>query len=152
MAGAFGRALGIDLTPEDIVATLMGFAVAAPADAVATWDEEERRVRVTGGNTTAWLHPVTLRFEHSVVDTPSGQIRVEYLEWAADGPPVPLRSRVEVEAEDVTLELRLAPAWSANPRGLDAAFFDLIPIEGAADCPLDQLTREGGLLRRGFGG
>lgn len=149
--GAFGRALGIELTPEDIVATLMGFAVAAPDDATAAWDEEEGRVRVTRGNTTAWLHPVTRRFERSTVRTSSGMIRVELLEWAESGPPVPLRSRVEVEAEDVTLELRLAPEWRANPNGLNPAVFDQMP-DVATECTLDELAREGGLLQRGFGG
>lgn len=151
-SGAFGRALGIDLAPEDVVAVLMGFAVPEALRAAAEWDEGERRVRVSGAGTTAWLHPVTARFERAVVDTSSGPISVQYQEWAAEGPPVPLRMRVEVAAEDITLQLRLAPAWSADPEGLVPAFFDeLPPIDNAVDCPLADLEREGGLLRRGLG-
>jgi len=148
--GAFGRALGLDLTPESIVATLMGFAVSSAGAATAVWDEGERRVRVSGGGTTAWLHPVTARFERMVVHADSGPIEVEYQDWSSDGPPVPLRIRVEVAAEDITLQLRLAPAWNANPAGLDTAFFDDMRVDGSIDCSLDQLAVEGGLLRRGL--
>jgi hypothetical protein len=149
--GAFGRALGLDLTPRDIVATLMGFALPIEAPVAAEWDESERRIRVAGPGATAWLHPVTLRFERVVIETATGPIAVRYEDWAAEGPPVPLRMRVEVTAEDITLQLRLAPAWNANPEGLVPAFFEDLPaVDTAVDCSLDELALEGGLLRRGL--
>lgn len=151
-AGAFGRALGVELAPEDVVAALMGFAVPHPERATATWDESERRIRVATSGTVAWLHPVTLRFERFVVATASGPISGRYEAWMDGDVPVPARLRVEVAAEGITLELRLAPGWSANPQGLDVAFFDqLPPVANAVDCPLEQLAGEGGLLRRGLG-
>lgn len=149
--GAFGRALGLDLTPENIVATLMGYAVPRGGDATATWDQGARRIRVTADGVTAWLHPLSRRFERVLVDTSSGPIDIEYREWSDDEPPVPLRMSIDVAAEDITLQLRLAPAWNANPEGLDRAFFDDMYVAGAVDCPLEQLAVEGGLLRRGLG-
>jgi hypothetical protein len=149
--GAFGRALGLDLTPENIVATLMGYAVPQGGNITAAWDEGERRIRVVADGVTAWLHPVSGRFERVLIGTSSGAIDIEYQEWSADGPPVPLRMDIDVAAEGITLQLRLAPAWNANPEGLDEAFFDDIPVQDAVDCPLDQLALEGGLLRRGLG-
>ena len=148
--GAFGRALGLDLTPESIVATLMGFAIPADTAVTSVWDEGEQRVRVSGGATTAWLHPVTARFERLMVSTASGPITVVYEAWSSEGPPVPLRARIEVAAEDITLQLRLAPTWNANPSGLNVAFFDDMRVDGSVDCPLDRLAVEGGLLRRGL--
>jgi hypothetical protein len=149
--GAFGRALGLDLTPENIVAVLMGFAVPATPQATVSWDEGARRIRVAGAEVTAWLHPLSGRIERAVVSTASGPIVIEYEAWSEEGPPVPLRMSIEVAAEDITLQLRLAPKWNANPEGLDAAYFDDIYVRGATDCPLDQLAVEGGLLRRGLG-
>jgi hypothetical protein len=151
--GAFERALGLDLTPEQIVAVLLGFGVARPegADTPAAWDEELQRVRVGGTRARAWLHPVEMHFERAVVDTGSGSIDIEYQEWSVDGPPVPLRLVVRVASEDVTLSIRLAPQWTGNPEGLDDAYFDDIPVTGAVEAPLDRLALEGGLLRRGLG-
>jgi hypothetical protein len=148
--GAFARALGIELAPEDIIAALMGFAVPYPERATAVWDETERRIRVASSGTTAWLHPLTLRFERFVVATPSGPISGRYESWTEGDVPVPARLRVEGAAEDITLELRLASEWNANPAGLDEAFFEELPVTDAVDCPLDELAREGGLLRRGL--
>jgi len=150
--GAFGRALGIDLTPEDIVAVLMGFAVPYPERAAVSWDESERRIRVSGSGTTAWLHPVTMRFERFVVSTAAGPITGRYEEWMEGDVPVPRRTRVEVASEDITLQLRLADAWNPNPEGLDDAWFDELPlIATSVDCALETLTIDGGLLRRGLG-
>jgi len=149
--GAFGRALGIDLTPEDIVAALMGFAVPHPERATVSWDEAERRIRVTGSGTSAWLHPATLRFERFTVSTGAGTISGRYEAWMEGETPVPSRLRVEVEAEDITLQLRLAEKWNPNPTGLDAAFFDELPVQASRDCSLDALAADGGLLRRGLG-
>ncbi len=151
--GAFERALGIELTPAQIVAVLLGLGVPASGSVApaATWDEEAQRVRVASARTTAWLHPVALRFERAVVETGSGPIEVEIEEWAAEGPPVPQRLTVRVASEDITLAVRLAPRWTANPRGLDPAHFDDIPVTGAAEAPLERLVVEGGLLRRGLG-
>ena len=150
--GAFERALGLELTPAQIVAVLMGFAVPGTAgEAVAVWDEEQRRVRVEGAGVTAWLHPARLRFERVVVNTPSGPIEVEYQAWTRDGPAVPQRLEVRVDAEDITLQVRLADAWYANPEGLDETYFGDTPVTGATEAPLEALAREGGLLRRGLG-
>ena len=152
--GEFGRALGLDLEPEDIVAVLMGFGVSwkdgtAP---VASWDESRRRIRVEGETgTIAWLHPVAARFERVVVSTDSGPIEITYEEWAGSGPPIPLRMTIEVPEEDVTLRLRLAAAWHANPEGLDEEYFEVLPVGGALEAPLSQLAADGGLLRRGLG-
>ncbi|MGD8327835.1 MAG: hypothetical protein PVJ49_00285 [Acidobacteriota bacterium] len=150
--GAFGRALGIDLAPEDIVAVLMGFAVPHPERATVSWDEAERRIRVAGSNTTAWLHPVTLRFERFTVSSGAGTISGLYEAWMEGETPVPSRMRVDVEAEGITLQLRLAPAWHRNPEGLEPEFFDqLPPVRNTMDCPLAALAADGGLLRRGLG-
>ena len=149
--GAFGRALGIPLTPANIVATLMGYAVPLGGNATATWDQRARRIRVTAEGVTAWLHPVSGRFERVLVNTSSGPIDIEYREWSGNNPPVPVRMDIDVAAEGITLQLRLAPAWIANPEGLDRAFFDDMYVAGAVDCPLEQLALEGGLLRRGLG-
>lgn len=149
--GAFGRALGLDLTPENIVATLMGYAVPHGGNATATWDQGVRRIRVVADGVTAWLHPASGRFERVLVDTSSGPINIEYLEWSGNDPPVPLRMNIDVMADGITLQLRLAPAWNVNPEGLDRAFFDDMYVAGAVDCPLEQLALEGGLLRRGLG-
>ncbi len=151
--GAFGRALGLDLGPENIVAVLLGYAVpwtrAAPPSAV--WDDGQQRIAVTsGGRATAWLHPVTARFERVVIATDSGSIEVTFEEWAIEPAPVPLRLRIEVPAEGATLQMQLARAWSANPNGLDAAFFDIEVPRGSLEAPLSLLEIGGGLLRRGF--
>ncbi len=151
--GAFGRALGLDLEPENIVAVLLGYGVpwtdAAPPS--AAWDEGQQRIAVTSGSrATAWLHPATGRFERVVIATDSGSIEVTFDDWATDPAPVPLRLRIEVPAEDATLELQLARAWSANPNGLDAAFFDVEVPRGSVEAPLSLLEIDGGLLRRGF--
>ena len=151
--GAFGRALGLDLEPENIVAVLLGYAVpwirAAPPSAV--WDEGQQRIAVTSGSrATAWLHPVTARFERVVIATDSGSIEVTFDEWASEPAPVPLRLRIEVPAEGATLQMRLARAWAANPNSLDAAFFDVEVPRGSVEAPLSVLEIDGGLLRRGF--
>ena len=149
--GAFGRALGIDLTPAAIVAVLMGYGFdAGGGQPSIQYDEAAQLIRVTEAGTTAWLHPVFGRFERVVVSTPSGPIEIEYDAWSQAGPPVPLRIRVEVASEDFTLELRLAAAWQSNPEGLEA-YFDVYPVSGAVDAPLSLLQAEGGLLRRGLG-
>ena len=151
--GAFGRALGLDLEPDDIVAVLMGFGVpwhegAAPD---ASWDESRARIRVESrSRITAWLHPVLARFERVVVSTEAGAIEIDYEEWAEDGAPVPLRMTIRVPDEDITLRLRLASSWRRNPAGLVPSFFDVELLPGALRAPLDQLTADGGLLRRGL--
>ena len=64
---------------------------------------------------------------------------------------LPTRSRVTVPAEDITLELRLAPRWSENPAGLEPAFFDVeVPTTNPPQLPLEALAVDGGLLRRGL--
>jgi len=151
--GAFERALGLDLTPVQIVAVLMGFGAplrdgSAPP---AVWDEQVQRVRVEGDGVTSWLHPVQQVFENAVVQTGSGPIEIAYEAWSANGPPVPLRLTVRVPSEDITLEVRLANSWNANPAGLDEDYFDDIEVRGAAEAPLERLAVEGGLLRRGLG-
>ena len=151
--GAFGRALGIDLEPADVVAVLMGFAVASAAgrEPTATWDEAERRIRVTNGEgATAWLHPVWLRFDRATFATSGGEIEVVFEEWAEDPAPVPTRLSVRVPEEDMELQLRLAPRWRANPEGLTPEHFDVYPVAGAIEAPLARLEAEGGLLRRGL--
>ena len=150
--GAFGRALGIDLTPAAIVAVLMGYGVdVGDGQPSIQFDEAAQRIRVTEAGTTAWLHPAFGRFERVVVSTPSGPIEIEYEAWSQVGPPVPLRIRVKVVSEDFTLELRLAATWRSNPEGLDEAYFEVYPVSGAVDAPLSLLQAEGGLLRRGLG-
>jgi hypothetical protein len=150
--GAFGRALGIDLSPAAIVAVLMGYAVdIGDGRASIEWDGAAQRIRVTGAGTIAWLHPLYGRFDRVVVRTPSGPIEIEFEAWSETGPPVPLRIRVDVASEDFTLELRLAEAWQSNPEGLDEAYFEVYPVSGAVDAPLSLLQAEGGLLRRGLG-
>ncbi len=150
--GAFGRALGIDLTPAAIVAVLMGYGVAVgDTQPAIRWDEAAQRIRVAGAGTVAWLHPVFGRYERVVVSTPSGPIEIEYEAWSETGPPVPLRMRIEVVAEEFTLELRLAAKWQSNPEGLDEAYFEVFPVSGAVEAPLSLLQAEGGLLRRGLG-
>ena len=114
------------------------------------WDETVQRIRVTLAETSAWLHPVSGRFERVLVRTASGLIEIEYEAWSEVGPPVPLRMRVEVPTEDITLELRLAAAWQSNPKGLDKTYFDVYPVSGAVDAPLSLLQAKGGLLRRGL--
>jgi len=99
---------------------------------------------------TQRLHPVSGRFERVDVNTTSGLVEIEYEAWSEVGPPVPLRMRVEVPAEDITLQLRLATTWQSNPKGLDKTYFDVYPVSGAVDAPLSLLQVEGGLLRRGF--
>ena len=151
--GAFGRALGIDLGPDDVVAVLMGFGVAwtGGRSPRAEWDEGERRIRVSdGAGATAWLHPVLARFERIRFATSQGDIEVTVEEWA-DGPaPVPTRLAIRVPDDDISVEMRLAPRWQANPDGLNAEFFDVQPVEGTVEVPLELLALEGGLLRRGL--
>ena len=150
--GAFGRALGIDLTPAAIVAVLMGYAVdAGDGQPSIEWDEAVQRIRVTDAGTTAWLHPLYGRFDRVIVSTPSGPIEIQYEAWSQTGPPVPLRIRIDVASEDFTLELRLAEPWQSNPEGLNEAYFEVYPVSGAVDAPLSLLQAEGGLLRRGLG-
>jgi len=152
--GEFGRALGLDVEPEDIVAVLMGFGVvwkdgSAP---LASWDESRRRIRVDGGTgTIAWLHPVAARFERVVVSTGSGSIEITYEEWTESGAPVPLRMSIFVPEEDITLTLRLAASWVANPEGLVPEEFDVFAVRGSIEAPLSRLAADGGLLRRGLG-
>lgn len=151
--GAFERALGLDLTPAQIVAVLIGFGAPIDGGSVppAVWDEQQQRVRVEHDNVTAWLHPVQQVVESAVVRTHSGPIEVAYEAWSVDGPPVPLRLSVHVPSEDITLRVRLASAWYANPDGLDEAYFDDIEVRDAVEAPLERLAVEGGLLRRGLG-
>jgi len=149
--GEFGRALGINLSPATVVAVLMGYGVDIDSgDPSVQWDEKAQRIRVTLAGTSAWLHPVSGRFERVLVNTTSGLVEIEYEAWSEVGPPVPLRMRVEVPTEDITLELRLAAEWQANPKGLDKTYFDVYPVSGAVDVPLSFLQAEGGLLRRGL--
>jgi hypothetical protein len=150
--GEFGRALGINLSPAAVVAVLMGYGVdiGSGDHLSAQWDETVQRIRVTLAETSAWLHPVSGRFERVLVRTASGLIEIEYEAWSEVGPPVPLRMRVEVPTEDITLELRLAAEWQANPKGLDKTYFDVYPVSGAVDAPLSLLQAKGGLLHRGL--
>ena len=149
--GEFGRALGVDLTPEAIIAVLMGFGIDVDGGRTSVeWDEALQRIRVSEAGTSAWLHPVSGRFERVLVGTLSGPIDIEYQEWSETGPPVPLRMRVDVASEDITLELRLAPSWQPNPEGLDEAYFEVFPVSGAVEAPLSLLQADGGLLRRGL--
>jgi len=152
--GEFGRALGLDLEPDDIVAVLMGFGLprkdgTAP---VASWDESRRRIRVEGetGN-IAWLHPVSARFERVVVATATGRIEITYEAWTESGAPVPLRMTIHVPDEDIILRLRLAASWVANPEGLIPEEFDVFAVRGSIEAPLSRLAADGGLLRRGLG-
>jgi hypothetical protein len=152
--GEFGRALGLDVEPDDIVAVLLGFGVpweggSAP---VASWDGSRRRIRVDGGaGGSAWLHPMTRRFERVVMPTGSGAIDIVYDEWSESGPPVPLRMTIRVPGEDITMRLRLAASWVANPPGLSPEAFDVFAVRGSVELPLRQLAVDGGLLRRGLG-
>lgn len=149
--GEFGRALGLDLSPATVVAVLMGYGVSIGyGDPSIQWDEIAQRIRVTLAGTSAWLHPVSGRFERVVVNRPSGSIEIEYEAWSETGPPVPLRMRVTAASEDMMLQLRLAATWQSNPTGLDKAYFDVYPVSGAVDAPLSLLQVEGGLLRRGL--
>jgi hypothetical protein len=151
--GAFGRALGLELEPADIVAVLMGYGVTGGGGEppVASWDESRQRIRVDRGRLSAWLHPQSRRFERVVADGGSGPIEVIYEDWAEAPAPVPLRLTIALAAEDLTLRLRLAERWHADPAGLEPSFFDVEEVRGAVETPLAQLAAGGGLLRRGLG-
>jgi hypothetical protein len=150
--GAFGRALGLELEPADIVAVLMGYGVPGGdgEPSVASWDESRQRIRVDRGRLSAWLHPQSRRFERVVADGGSGPIEVIYEDWAEAPAPVPMRLTIVLAAEDLTLRLRLAERWQADPAGLEPSFFDVLDVRGAVETPLGQLAAGGGLLRRGL--
>jgi len=150
--GAFGRALGLELEPADIVAVLMGYGVPGGGGEppAASWDESRQRIRVDRGRLSAWLHPQTRRFERVVADGGSGPIEVIYEAWAEAPAPVPLRLTIALAAEGLTLRLRLAERWHADPAGLKPSFFDVLEVSGAVETPLEQLAVGGGLLRRGL--
>lgn len=175
--GAFGRALGLELEPADIVAVLMGYGVPQGSGGngagggsgaeggrgggggsggdlgqppVVSWDDSRQRVRVDSGRLTAWLHPQTRRFERVIAASSAGRIEVNYEAWAEAPAPVPLRLTIALPDEDLTVRLRLAERWHADPPGLEPAFFDVLEVRGAVETPLEQLAVGGGLLRRGL--
>ena len=153
-SGAFGRALGIDLEPEDVVAVLLGFGVAWQGGnrPRAEWDEAERRIRVSNDSgAEAFLHPVLARFERVSFSTSQGRIEVAFEEWATEPAPLPTRLTIRVPDEDISIEMRLAQRWQANPDGLNPEYFDVrSPGGGVVEVPLELLALEGGLLRRGL--
>ncbi|MFQ5744898.1 MAG: hypothetical protein ACE5HV_15115 [Acidobacteriota bacterium] len=149
---SFELALGLALTVEDAVGVLLGYGVenAQGLPAAAQWDAKRQRIRVQAGQgVTAWLHPLTLRFDHLRYEGSGAAIDIRLSEWLEAPAPVPQLITVTIPNEDLRLQLRLSPRWVANPQFTADDFRVWLP-DGSVELPLETLAREGGLLRRGL--
>lgn len=152
---AFARALGFGLSAQDAVAALLGYGVerdSLPAG-VAAWDAKLRRVRIDhGSEVSAWLHPLTLRFDRVEHRAGQGLVIVQVQEWRAvllgeEFVSIPARLSLEVDPDGYGISLRLVGEPEINPR-YDAGYFELQRPPSVLELPLSDLARDGGLFRR----
>ncbi len=151
--GAFAAALGIDLTVQDAVSTLLGRLPGwtGVGSGQVEWDEKEQRIRVTTeAGALGWLHPVSLRFDRMQFLGRGAVTEVSWPEWVEEPGTVPRLIELAVPAENIELHLRLASSWLANPPLVATDFEVSVLPSGTAELSLDVLAAEGGLLRRGF--
>ena len=169
--GAFERALGLEIAPEDAIALLLGYGADRDRYGVANavWDERARRVRVDlASRASLWLHPVGLRFDRvrhhggfsSAVDAritdwgpvaegtrAPGTPGVAGALLGGGAPQLPTEITIEVEDDGLRLELRRRRGAVFNPE-FPPGSFAIPELRGATVLPLDALVYEGGLLRR----
>ena len=151
--GAFAAALGLDLSVQDAVSTLLGRLPGwtGLGSGEVGWDEKEQRIRVdTGVSTVGWLHPVTLRFDRMQFLGRGAPTEVLWPEWSNDPGVVPRVIEIDVPTENIELHLRLASSWLADPPLVDTDFEVAVLPAGTQELSLDVLAAEGGLLHRGF--
>lgn len=141
--GAFGRALGLALEPDDAVGTILGYGLTRQRIEDVRWVEEEQRIRVAGEDAVGWLHPLTRRYER--LSFADGAVEVRLDDWRQGDWPQPGHIEIRVPDDGLTLELDLS---SQNRQPPDPAMFVAERPEGHPVRGLEELTRQGGLLER----
>ena len=175
-AEAFQQALGFDLSVEDAVAVLIGYALDRTVGGVtASWDDDARRIRVDQGvRASSWLHPVSLVFDRTELHAAgAAAVEVEIEETrrvevppeaagaagsgerlelppgvASEGVPVPTLLDLQLRDEGYGIRLTLLGGADLN-RELPASYFEVADRPGFVTLPLSELARDGGLFRRG---
>jgi len=141
--GAFGRALGLTLEPDDAVGTILGYGLTPERIETVEWVEEQQRIRVAGDGAVAWLHPVTRRYER--LSFAAGAVEVRLEDWREDAWPQP--GGVDIRMPDGGLRLQMELS-GRNRQSPDPAMFVPEQPEGYPVLPLEALARQGGLLDR----
>lgn len=132
-ASAISRILPVNLSPEDLVAILLGRTPrlpVAPESVVPDSDAEAYRVTLVQGERrqTLWVHPTSRRVLRSVLEGPGGYSLSFEQPLTANG--VPFARKVTFTDSTSTVVLRWNPVELELNEALDDALFKPSPPPG----------------------